>query len=163
MRGKQAWLFPAFKCLLRSSQRWLQRSKHCTGLWMGLGVVGGSGGGNTKERTDGHRDPPRLLRAAALTSPCVKYRHPPLTPSASPGEGKETCSPGLLNVLEEQTRNRRKNTHIPAGRGEPRSARRETGGAPHTHPSREPLTPPPNSQRPHTPFTPTPGPSPAVP
>lgn len=64
--------------------------------------------------------------------------------------GRQACSPGLLNVLEEQTRNRRKTRISPRAGAKPAHRGRETArapGAPHT--PREPLThsPPPP---PHT-------------
>lgn len=70
--------------------------------------------------------------------------------------GRQACSPGLLNVLEEQTRNRRKTRISPRAGAKPAHRGRETArapGAPHT--PREPLThspPPPTHTQaaPHT-------------
>lgn len=96
MRGEKAQFFPACKCLLRSSQPWLQRSKHCTGLGRGgEGVVRGSGGEHTKEGTDGHHDP--LLRAGGCGSAdaaCQTSQPPPGKEGMGGREGGRRAAPG---------------------------------------------------------------------
>lgn len=81
MRGEKAQFFPACKCLLRSSQPWLQRSKHCTGLGRGGGGRESYAGqvGNTQRRGRmGTTTPSSGLGAAAPPMPRVKPASHPL-------------------------------------------------------------------------------------
>lgn len=148
MRGKASGVLPSLRVFTTQLAALAAAPERCPAL-----------GGDTKE---GH-GPLRRARGCGAADPCVQPG------SRLPGRkagmaGRETRSPGLLNVLEEQTRNRRKTRRAP--RAGARPARRRGGkrreprerpsqpraGSPHTGPgtNRDPSHPPQGQGAPRT-------------
>lgn len=92
MRGKKAQFFPACKCLLRSSQPWLQRSKHCTGLGGGGETYAGQVGKTQRRGRMSTTTHSSRLGAAAPSMPRVKPASHPLGKKG--WEGGRRAAPG---------------------------------------------------------------------